>query len=172
MKSLGYFVLSFCFLAFMACNNHDIEPFQNVDVENYVALLVKGEYSAMDLPEFTEADIPKLLTYRNRTEKITNFPRNMISSYMNEECSLGMYVLWTIESTRAVAIDSQYLVGRFPSQNPVLKKRSEDFDLVSEEEAQPLVAKAYLEWWQNNQDRSFEEFKDADPLHDTGLSWH
>ena len=162
----------FYFLAFMACNNNEEEPLQNVDVENYIALLVKGEYTAIDLPDFTEADIPKLLTYRNKTEKITNFPRNMISSYLNKECSLGMYALWTIESIRAVAIDSEYLIGKFPSQNPLVKERSGDFNLVPEEDAHPIVAQAYLEWWQNNQGRSFEEFKEVDPLLDTGLSWH
>lgn len=172
MKSIRCFVIAFCFLGLMACNKNEEEPLQNVEVENYIALLVKGEFTAMDLPVFTEADIPKLLTYRNKTEKITNFPRNMISSYMNKDCSLGMYALWTIESIRAVAIDSEYLIGRFPSQNPVVKERSGGFDLVPEEDAQPIVAQAYLKWWQNNQGRSFEEFKVADPLLDTGLSWH
>lgn len=156
----------------MACNNIEEAPLQNVDVENYIALLVKGEFTAIDLPDFTEADIPKLLNYRNKTEKITIFPRNMISSYMNKECSLGMYVLWTIESIRAVAIDSEYLIGRFPSQNPVVKERSGGIDLVPEEDAHPIVAQAYLDWWQNNQDQSFEAFKETDPLLDTGLIWH
>tara|TARA_R110000868_G_scaffold11200_2_gene54733 strand:- start:24204 stop:24722 length:519 start_codon:yes stop_codon:yes gene_type:complete len=172
LKNLRCCIFVFCFLAFTACNINEEDPFQNVNVEEYIALLINGEYTAMNLPEFTESDIPKLLVYRNRTDKITNFPRNWISSYVNEECSLGMYVLWTIESIRAVAIESEYLIGRFPSQNPIVRERDGDFNLVPEEDAHPKVAQAYFEWWQDNQDRGFEAFKAKDPLLDSGLSWH
>ncbi len=88
------------------------------------------------------------------------------------ECSLGMYVLWTIESIRAVAIDSEYLIGRFPSQNPIVQQREEPFDLVSGNEIQEMVSKAYYDWWEDNKDKNFDDFKNIDPLSDLEYRWH
>lgn len=79
----------------------------------------------MDLPEFTYKVIPALLEYKDETQTITDFPRDGISSFRQSECSLGIFVLWTIESIRAVAIDSENLIGRFPSQNPILQQKEE-----------------------------------------------
>jgi hypothetical protein len=83
-----------------------------------------------------------------------------------------MYVLWTVESIRAVAIDSEFLIGRFPSQNPVVQMRASPFEYVPEDESLEIVAEAYMEWWQKNKDRAFDEFKEVDPMLSTDLRWH
>jgi hypothetical protein len=88
------------------------------------------------------------------------------------ECSLGMYVLWTIESVRAVAIDSEYLIGRFPSQNPIVQQREDPFDLKTKKEIQDLISKSYFNWWENNKHKNFGIFKNIDPLSDLEYRWH
>ena len=101
MKNLRFILTIFSLLILSTCNESDEELSQNVNVEQYIDLLIKGKYTGMELPSFTAADIPKLLEYRSSPQKISNFPQNWISSSITNECTLGMYVLWTIESIRA-----------------------------------------------------------------------
>ena len=104
---------------------------------------------------------------------ITNFPRNPISSLYGPDCKLGMFVLWTIESIRAVAIDSKYLIGRFPSQNPILAlKAADELDLVYDNESHEVAAEAYFNWWDSNRSDNFDDFKMVDPLAETEYRWH
>ena len=140
------------------------------EIENYVALLKSGQYDSYDMPEFKPSDIPTLLKYIYDTDSITKFPRNGISSYMQMECSLGMVVLWTIESIRAVEIQSERLVGRFPSQNPFLQLRVPPFEWVFDNVSQLVAAKAYNGWWYS--DHIFKNKMKIDPLKDTPYKWH
>ncbi len=123
-KTIIIFILSFVIGA--GCkkdNSNDPEPIDSPVAENYVALLKSNSYDSGNLPALSYTDISTLLKYRNETMVITNFPHNPISSLFAPECKLGMYVLWSIESIRAVEIDSEYLIMRFPSQNPILALR-------------------------------------------------
>jgi hypothetical protein len=171
MKTLKILIFCVSLISILGCDK-DSEELKNADVEKYVEQLKKGEYESSDLPAFTYKDIPALLVYRNETQIITDFPHNGISSLWMPECSLGMYVLWTIESIRAVAIDSEYLIGRFPSQNPIVQQREEPFDLVSGNEIQEMVSKAYYDWWEDNRHKNFDDFKNIDPLSDLEYRWH
>jgi hypothetical protein len=143
----------------------------NPDVETYINQLKTNSYEAFELPAFKPSDIPALLNYRNETMVISDFPHNGISSLWAPECKLGMYVLWTIESIRAVEIKSEYLIGRFPSQNPILALRSStELKLVTDDKSQNEAAKAYYDWY-----HSVHLFKDKmkiDPLKDTDYRWH
>jgi hypothetical protein len=143
----------------------------NPEVETYINQLKSNSYESPELPAFQPSDIPALLNYRNETMVITNFPHNGISSLWAPDCKLGMYVLWTVESIRAVEIKSEYLIGRFPSQNPILALRSStELKLVYDEKSQNEAAKAYYDWW-----HSIHIFKDKmkiDPLKDTDYRWH
>jgi translation elongation factor EF-Tu-like GTPase len=169
-KILGLIIFLFSALG---CDKDDEIDIDNIEVEKYIELLKKGEYESWDLPPFTAEDIPALLQYRNETQVITRFPRNLLSSYGMPECKLGMHVLWTIESIRAVAIKSKYLTGRFPSQNPVLALRnSEGIELVNTDESHAVAAKAYFDWWNENKLKDFDEFKNIDPLAETDYRWH
>lgn len=142
-------------------------------VETYIELLKSNQYDSMNLPSFTYQDIPILLEYRNETQMIANYPHNPISSLYGPECTLGMYVLWTIESIRAVSINSQYLIKRFPSQNPILALRdSDELKLVSDNTSHTIAAKSYYDWWNDNTHRDFNDFKNIDPLKDTDYKWH
>jgi hypothetical protein len=143
----------------------------NPEVEIYINQLKTNSYKAYELPAFKPADIPALLKYRNSTMTITNFPHNGISSLWAPDCKLGMYVLWTIESIRAVEINSKYLIGRFPSQNPILAFRaSRELDLVYDNKSQEEAAKAYYEWWYSSY--ILVDKMNIDPLENTDYRWH
>lgn len=169
MKGLNLLFSLAALMSLSACDKNDSG---NMDVDNYIELLESGRYDENDLPEFTHTDIPALLQYRNETQVITDFPHNPVSSMYGPECKLGVYVLWTIESIRSVATDSEYLIGRFPSLNPVLAFRDvEELDLVNDEESHEVAASAYFDWWIDNKAKGFEEFKDIDPLAQTAYKW-
>jgi hypothetical protein len=142
----------------------------NSAVEDYVSQLRTNTYEAYELPAFLPSDIPALLKYRNETTVITQFPRNGISSHWTGECKLGIYVLWTIESIRATETENKYLIGRFPSQNPILAvKNSAELRFVSDEKSHSEAADAYYYWW--NALYIFTDKMNSDPLEDTDYRW-
>lgn len=170
MRNLKLIILFISLITTFGCNKNESEDLKNLDVDEYVAQLKQGKYKERELPAFTSKDIPALLKYRNETQTITNFPHNGISSLWMPECSLGMYVLWTIESIRAVEIDSKYLIGRFPSQNPIVKKREGGSQVVSNNQIQTIISNAYSDWW--NKNPNFNALKNIDPLSGTEYKWH
>ena len=173
MKTFIFLLLSISLIGVISCDKHVLDDKNNLDVEKYIALLKSNQYDSLNLPAFTYKDIPALLKYRSETQIITNFPHNGISSLYEPECKLGIYVLWTIESIRAVAINSKCLIMRFPSQNPILAIRdSVGLVLVNDNKSHEIAAKAYFDWWENNQNRNFDEFKIIDPLIDSDYKWH
>jgi hypothetical protein len=174
MKIIKILILAGSLIGLLSCNKDELKEIEDVNVERYVELLKTNQYDYfIELPAFTYVDIPALLKYRNDTLIITNFPHNSISSLWGPDCKLGMYVLWTIESIRAVATDSEFLIGRFPSQNPILALRNaEELQLVFDDESHEVAAKAYFNWWEENKDKKFDEFKNIDPLLNTPYKWH
>ena len=167
MKSPNILIILAFFLGLIGCE----KPADNPEVEDYINQLKSNSYTSYELPAFEVSDIPALLKYRNETMVITNFPHNGISSLWAPECKLGMYVLWTIESIRAVEINSKYLIGRFPSQNPILALRSSpELKLVYEESSHKEAADAYYHWW--HAIYIFSEKMTTDPLEETEYRWH
>ena len=170
MKRTGIAIFLLFLLVFAGCKDESESP--NMSVERYVELLKTGKYDDWKLPAFSAKDIAELLAYRNDTRMISNFPVNPISSSWNPEISLGMYVLWTIESIRAGAVESEGLIGSFPSQNPVVKNRY-DFSFIEQNpQVQTAVADAYFEWWEGNKGKDFSQFHQIDPLGSTDYRWH
>ncbi len=168
MKSPLILVLLILTFGFISCAKEDVD---NPAVEEYINQLKSNSYASPDLPAFQPSDIPALLTYRNETTMITNFPVNGISSYMEPECKLGVYVLWTIESIRVVEIKSKNLIGRFPSQNPILAlKTSTEMKLVHDDDSHKEAAKAYYYWWRATY--IFSDRMKTDPLQETDYKWH
>ncbi|HJZ39428.1 MAG TPA: DUF4943 family protein [Bacteroidales bacterium] len=173
MKTFRSFFILILFISIVSCEKDNPVEIYNMDVENYIELLKSNQYDSLNLPEFTFEDIPALLKYRNEKQIITNFPHNPISSLWGPECKLGMYVLWTIESIRAVAINSEYLIMRFPSQNPILAlKDAEELTLVNDVKSHEIAAHAYIVWWYNFMHMSTEAFMYSDPLENTNYRWH
>jgi len=173
MKTILYLFLLIFLSGFTSCEEKDKEEISGIDVETYITLLKSNQYDFNNLPSFTDKDIPVLLQYRNESQLITNFPHNPISSLYEPECKLGVYVLWTIESIRAVSVNNDRLIMGFPSQNPILALRNADeLSLVSDELSHTAAAKAYFDWWENNKHRDFDDFKNIDPLETTDYRWH
>jgi len=166
MKTAVKLIFLALVLALISCEKEADNP----AVEDYISQLRSNTYEAYELPAFLPSDIPALLKYRNETAVITNFPRNGISSYWQQDCKLGMYVLWTIESIRAVETDNNQLIGRFPSQNPILAlKSAEELRLAFDENSQIEAAAAYYHWW--NALYIFTDKMKSDPLEDTDYRW-
>ncbi len=173
MKNVKLIIVLVSLLIAVSCHKDNDEAIKNDKVDQYIELLKSGTYDSADLPAFTYLDIPALLAYRNETQKITNFPRNGISSYYQRDCTLGLYVLWTIESIRAVAINSKLIgIGRFPSQNPLLEKSDYSEIFLDTGQSNEIASKAYYDWWVNNRRNDFNEFKNIDPLKNTVYKWH
>lgn len=173
MKKIYYLIVLISFLICLyGCNKNESELTEVAEVEHFIELIRTETYKSANLPGFTHRHIPALLKYRNDRQVITKFPTNPTSSYAMLECKLGMFVLWTIESIRAVSIDSQHLIMNFPSQNPILTLRhSEDLQMVENDLSHDIAAKAYYDWWEKNKNKNFDRFDNIDPLNDTEYKW-
>jgi len=138
------------------------------EVETFIETLTENKTERIEAPTFNEDHISELLTYRNDQSKSSNFPRNPLSSFYMEEVTVGMYVLWTIESIRMEATNDPdfYL---FASLTPRIV-RVNSGDLVDQEDILPEVAAAYFEWW--NASLTFEEKLQINPLEDLNLDWN
>lgn len=173
MKTLSFLTIIVFIIGILGCKKEEIKATDSIQVERYIQLLKTNQYDSINLPVFTYRDIPALLNYRSETQTISNFPKNSISSYYMPNCSLGMYVLWTIESIRAEAINSKNLIMRFPSQNPILAIRgSQELKMVRDTPSQAIAAQAYFDWWNDNTRKDFDQFKNIDPLQKTNYKWH
>jgi hypothetical protein len=172
MKTWKLLIILISLTVIISCEKSAPVETTNSAVERYIQLLKANQYDSLNLPAFTDNDIPALLKYRNETQIITNFPHNGISSLYAPDCTLGMYVLWTIESIRAVAVNSQHLIMRFPSQNPILGLRdAQEYTLVYTEESHIIAAKAYYDWWYTHNSMNFSAFMNIDPLGTTPYQW-
>lgn len=165
MKAINSLLILILFVISSGCEKQNSQ-----DAEIYISLLKSGKFDYYDLPDLKASDIPTLLNYVNSTTTLTKFPRNGASSFMQAECSLGMIVLWTIESIREVEIGSDRLIGRFPSLNPVLAFKQPPYDWIFDNSAQSVAAKAYKDWW--NSTYIFRDKMKIDPLESTPFMWH
>ena len=179
MKTLKVFIMIIPLLAFFACKEKENGQTKTnseqiiEEVEKYVDALKTNQYDDRNLPAFTYQHIDELLKYRNEKDIITKFPINPISSLWLNECELGAYVLWTIEYIRIKSVNSSLLsIGRFPSQNPILRLREEEFKPVFDVDAYQIASETYYAWWTNNQNKSLIEIMEIDPLENTIYKWH
>lgn len=169
MKVLKSLIILVSLISLTNCGNVSIEKESHTDVEKYVKLLKSERYDSVNLPAFTHNDIPALLEYRNETQIITKYPRNPISSFASHECRLGVYILWTIESIRVGSDTGDIQLMRFPSLNPILS--GIDSEGISDDVSHSMASQAYLNWWENNSKKDFTEYKNIDPLSNTGFKW-
>jgi hypothetical protein len=173
MKTIKLLIVFISIIAFFSCRKNGNSQ---TNAEQYIKLLKSNKYESPGFPAFTFEDIDQLIKYRNEKDLIIKYPRNPISSYAQEECKLGIYVLWTIEAIRTGSINSTSWMGSFPSQNPVLQLRdfSAGLVFVDDDEAHRTVSNAYYTWWNSRltSSVSFTVFMQTDPLKDTKYAWH
>jgi len=172
MKTMKLLLALIAITGIISCEKNNEDVNYKAEVEMYIHQLKEGRYESMDLPSFTAEAIPFLLNYRNEARIITNFPHNPISSLYGPECKLGVYVLWTIESIRAVAVNSKYRIGRFPSLNPILAMRNgESLTLAASQKSHEIAAQAYYDWWFDNLELDDFALMEIDPLEQTAYVW-
>jgi len=39
-------------------------------------------------------------------------------------------------------------------------------------QAYSIISQAYFDWWENNKNKDFDQFKSIDPLINTNYIWH
>ena len=146
MKYLGLLIFFLLFSGLVRCDKEEAIDPENITVERYLNLLSADKYDE-EMPALSPSDIPALIEYRDDIRIITKYPRNPISSFYNPEIKLGIFVLWTIESIRAVEIESEYLVMRYPSLNPFFVTRNGGLLEPKDAIAHKTAADAYYNWW-------------------------
>jgi hypothetical protein len=164
MKSTLFALLA-CTLIMSGCERMTPE---NMSVRAYINLLKTGSYDYMDLPPFDSRDIPELLWYASDDFILKSYPPNPISSFYSEDCILGVYVLWTIESIRKSSIEEKAPFMRFPSLNPILALKVPGDTPVDPVKAHKEAVKAYADWWNSG---DFEQIKNTNPLESTDYFW-
>lgn len=170
MKICKLLIISLVCFSICSCDKDESDSTGNPNVDTFIKQLKAGTYEYVILPEFTSQDIPALLEYRDNTRHLSVYPVNPISSYWGGDCELGTYVLWVIESIRVRSIEKN--VMGFPSQNPVLALKGEEFQIVSKEESHRIASEAYYNWWIKNRHKPFNEFCTIDPLKSTAYKWY
>ncbi len=128
------------------------------------------------LPDLKWEDIPKLLAIGNDPRKITKFTTNPVSSVIQEDCYLGIYALWLIESIR-ISYGNPLIAPfkRFPSQRPVLFVRTEGSDFLSlfsnTPEHMEMAYNAYDQWWEKVKNMNPAEACKVNPLAEGVVHW-
>lgn len=175
MKRLKIILILISLIGLLSCKK-DKEEIAKLDVENYIQLLKSNNYESSELPAFTFQDIEALLQYTNENSIVTKFPISSTSAYkpIEPKYRLGILVLWTIESIRKPTINGMNVPGRFPSQNPFIALKNDPNQWIEnhDNEAYNIILQAYLEWWETNKNKEFDQIKEIDPLENTSYSWH
>jgi len=130
-----------------------------------------GKYA---IPKLNWEDISELLEIGNDQTKITNFPRNGLSSYYQKDCYLGVISLWLIESIRIT--EQRNLIHpfeKFPSLNPLFKEKNNRTPLkdLNTMKNMETASQAYKNWWQTVKNMDIKEACKINPLKETNLSW-
>lgn len=161
------FIFSFALLLSSCEKNH----WDNPTVDQFVAMLKKGNYNSPFLPDYKPEDIEKLLLYANDFRQIETFPVNPISSYFAPEFRLGECLLWTVESIR-LNYDKTNSYSKFPSLSPQLVIPGGTYEpQIASIDDLNRAYNLYLTWWTSNKNKNFEEFRNTNPLKDAVLIW-
>lgn len=156
---------------------HSITPHYNIDT--LISQLKADRYSPSTnfvLPDLKWEDIPKLLALGTDQRKITKFTQNPVSSVIQEDCMLGIYVLWLIESIR-ISYGKPLLepFKRFPSQRPVLISKTNGAEFLSlfgnTPEQMEIAFIAYDKWWDNAKTMTPGEACKINPLEASVVHW-
>lgn len=141
LSVLAVFALSGCSEERLDYYNPDVELFvKQLKAGNYKT---KNEKGVVEVPHFTEKDIPSLLKYAEDLEIISSFP----SAYMGNsgKIRLGECMLWTVESIR---------LGFPPSLGCKMVRANalnyEALFFLSSEEVLDAASR-YRRWWENRQ---------------------
>lgn len=171
-KTLLMLWMAVCLVvSFAGCSSEEMD-YNNPDVALFVKQLkagtykVKNEKGVVDVPHFTEEDIPELLQYADDLTIIPSFPS--VYNTNNGKIRLGECMLWVIEYIRQ---------GTPPSMGcKMVLANAENYEAIyflTDEEVLD-AATCYRNWWEEKQfpktrwtiDPCYDE-----PLCGTGYRW-
>ena len=149
MKKTWILLLTvFAVLALTGCSKETLD-YNNPDVDLFVKQLKAGTYNTkndkgiVEVPHFTENDIPEFLNYAEDMSVIPSFPSVYNSN--SGKIRLGECILWTVESIR---------LG-FPASMGchMVEVNAENYEAIyflSDEELLDAAVR-YRRWWENRQ---------------------
>ena len=159
-------------LTCVSCSEETLD-YNNPDVDLFVRQLKAGNYNTkspkgfVEVPKFTEKDIPTLLNYAEDLTLITSFPLPPVSAYYSGKVRLGECMLWVVETIR---------LGHYASFGcKMVRANAENYEGIYFLTEELLDAAArYRRWWENRQyprtawtiDACFDE-----PLCGSGYRW-
>lgn len=169
MKTISAFILASVVL--VSCGK--IETNEASRVDKFVQELKQNEYTDAFLPQFVPEEIPYLLEYADDFREIDRFPVNLYSSFYPQSFRLGECLLWTIESIR-ISHGNSDKFSSFPSLVPIaieVSTRNEYASMEVSEDELYEIFQLYLNWWNDNKERPFEDFRGIDPLDGYNYDW-
>lgn len=92
-------------LTCVSCSEETLD-YNNPDVDLFVRQLKAGNYNTkspkgfVEVPKFTEKDIPTLLNYAEDLTQVASFPLPPVSAYYSGKVRLGECMLWIVETIR------------------------------------------------------------------------
>ena len=135
-------------VSFTGCTSEEMD-YNNPDVALFVKQLKSGTYKmknekgVVEVPHFTEEDIPELLKYTEDLTIIPSFPS--VYNMNNGKIRLGECMLWVIESIRQ---------GTPPSLGcKMVLANAENYEAIyflTYEEVL-VAASCYRSWWEERQ---------------------
>lgn len=151
-------------LAYMGCSNEELD-YNNPNVTLFVKKIKSGTYNiknergVVEVPHFTEKDIPELLKYAEDLTVIPSFPS--VYNTNSGKIRLGECMLWVIEEIRQ---------GTDPSLGcKMVLANAENYEpayFLTDEEVLDAVA-CYRRWWEG---RKFPKTVwSIDPCYDNPL---
>ena len=137
-------------LTCVSCSEETLD-YNNPDVDLFVRQLKAGNYNTkspkgfVEVPKFTEKDIPTLLNYAEDLTLITSFPLPPVSAYYSGKVRLGECMLWVVETIR---------LGHYASFGcKMVRANAENYEgiyFLTDEELLDAAAR-YRRWWENRQ---------------------
>lgn len=132
----------------VGCSDEALD-YNNPNVDLFVKQLKSGTYSTrspkgfVEVPNFTEKDIPALLRYAEDMAVIPSFPLPPVSAYFSGKARLGECMLWIVESIR---------LGSYASLGcKMVRANAENYEgiyFLTDEEVLDAAAR-YRRWWEN-----------------------
>lgn len=117
-------------------------------------------------PKLTWQDVEGLMIMAQSERRLTNFPRNPLSSQAQREAAEGVVALWLIEQLRS---DERY----YHSLNPLCLAKNGEGNFEAQTRANfPELLEAYQAWWEKASKVDEAAAKEIDPLADAVISWY
>ncbi|MGK7390820.1 MAG: DUF4943 family protein [Candidatus Cyclobacteriaceae bacterium M2_1C_046] len=177
MKLILYYLFP-ALISIIGCNSAEQRTaeinrftYPDIDAQEYIEQLKANSYRYYTLPKFHPDNIHFLMNYVSDTTHIDTFPVNPISSFRGQDSYVGFIVMWTIENIRSNYPYSDNLLDNYPSQYPApydtVMPHSYLKNFISFDE----VSLYYQNWWTENSNKPFAEYKNIDPLANTKYKW-